>query len=70
MGPHGLDCVAGHLASTAQATASVVAVLSCAATAVCGTLIRDNNVAEEKVAAVGTMSGGRDSPRLRLKKDF
>lgn len=48
-----LDCVAGHLASTAQATASVVAVLSCAATTVCRMLIRDNNAAKEKVAVVG-----------------
>lgn len=49
----GLNCVAGHLAPTAQAAASVVAVLSCAATAACRMLIRDNNAAEENVAAVG-----------------
>lgn len=47
----GADCV-GHLASTTQATASVVAVLSCAATTVCGMLIREQ-CSRGKVAALG-----------------
>lgn len=48
----GTDCVVGHLASTTQATASVVAVLSCAATTVCGMLIREQ-CRRGKVAALG-----------------
>lgn len=67
--------MAGHLASTTQATASVVAVLSCAATAVCGMLIR-KQCSRGKSGSAWTMSRGRQqglsqpvaqglSPRIR-----